>query len=142
MDYKPLEELVESIRKDVVAYYSEKGIDGLMNINTILTAKNFTLGHWIAVYQFERDSLEAEYDHNRSRSFMKYKEEGATDKLADAKAKSDWYDMKKAHILASKNYTLARLTHGNVEKLLDGSRTAISIKKKELDTLNDTKGNI
>lgn len=139
-DYRPLEELDETIRADVVKFYQvfdSQDINGLLELAKVFVSKNFTLSHWIGVYQFERDSLEAEYKHKVSVNFSKYKTDGDTDKKAESRAKTDWYELLKAQLEAGRNYTISKQLHGDVENLLNMLRTKISISRKELDALND-----
>ena len=144
-DYAPLEELAESLRADVVRFYQvfdSQDINGLLELAKIFVSKNFTLSHWIGVYQFERDSLEAEYKHKVSVNFSKYKLDGDTDKQAESRAKTDWHTLLEKQLEAGRNYTISKQLHGDVENLLNMLRTKISISRKELDVLSDTKGNI
>ena len=145
MNYKELDELAESLRADVVRFYQvfdSQDINGLLELAKIFVSKNFTLSHWIGVYQFERDSLEAEYKHKVSVNFSKYKLDGDTDKQAESRAKTDWHTLLEKQLEAGRNYTTARQLHNDSESLLNMLRTKLSILRKEIDTLNDTKGNI
>jgi len=137
---KDLDKIADLIRENTVKFYQlfdSQNMDGLLTLMRDFGLQNFTLSHWVAIYQFDRDSLDAEIKHKTSQSFMKFKAEGDTDKLADSKARAEWYLMLKEQLLAQKSYTIAKHMHGDVERLTDMLRTKISILRKEVETLQN-----
>lgn len=133
---KTLEELLEAIRANVVKAYQllqTQNATDLTKIASELAMQNFSISWYVAEYEYNSRSLEAEYKRQRSITFMHEREAGATEKNADAKALQKWSEMQKEYLLAAKSYRLAKSTHGDVENLLDIMRSRIGILRRELE---------
>lgn len=131
---KDLPELIDAIRIKVKECYriiqTQDG-DGLSKVMSDLAMQNFSLSYYVAEYEFESRSLEAEYKRNLSVTFMQEREAGATEKNADSKAKIKWYDMLESQITSNKAYRLAKSTHADIENLIDIGRSRLAIIRKE-----------
>lgn len=137
---KSLDELLEAIRKNVTKAYQllqSQNASDLSKVMAELGMQNFSVSWYVAEYEFESRSLEAEYKRQLSITFMQEREGGATEKNADAKARMKWADMQKQYLTSSKAYRLAKSTHADVENLLDIMRSRIGILRKELSTLRE-----
>lgn len=137
-DFVPL---LEAIRANTVKAYQllqTQNATDLSKVMAELGLQNFSLSYYVAEYEFESRSLEAEYKRQLSVTFMQERESGATEKNADAKARLKWEDMQKQFLLTNKGYRLAKSTHGDVTTLLDIMRSRLAILRQELSTLKET----
>lgn len=137
---KTLDELLEAIRANVLRSYQllqTQNATDLSKIMSELAMQNFSISYYVAEYEFESKSMEAEYKRHVSKTFMEEREGGATEKNADAKARLKWEDMMKQYLLANKAYRLSKSTHGDVENLLDIMRSRLSLLKLEMSNLRE-----
>lgn len=137
---KTLDELLDHIRKNTVEAYKllqSQNASGLSKVMAELGLQNFSLSWYVADYDFEARSTEAEYKRQCSVTYMQEREGGATEKNADAKARIKWADMHKQFLIANKAYRLAKSTHDDVENLLDIMRSRLSILKMEMSTIKE-----
>lgn len=138
---KTLEELLESIRKNVIEAYKllqTQNATDLSKIMAELGMMNFSVSWYSADYEFQSKTLEAEYARQRSVTFMQEREGGATEKNADAKAKIKWHEMYAQYLDANKMFRLSKSTHGDVERLIDIMRSRLSILKMEISNLKES----
>lgn len=134
---KDLPELLDAIRSNVVEAYKllqTQNATDLSKIMSELAMQNFSVSWYIAEYDFEARSLEAEYKRQCAQTYMQEREGGATEKNADAKARLKWADMHKQYLTANKAYRLAKSTHDDVENLLDIMRSRIGILRLEMNS--------
>lgn len=134
---KTLDELLNNIRSNVVGAYKvlqSQDAVSLTKIASTLAMQNFSVSWYVAEYEFDSRTLEAEYKRQLSVTFMQERESGATEKNADAKAKIKWADLQTQFLTSSKAYRLAKSTHGDVENLLDIMRSRIGILRRELES--------
>lgn len=139
---KTIEELIEVIRKNVVSAYKllqTQNATDLSKIMAELGMQNFSVSWYVADYEFESKTLEAEYKRQCAVTYMQEREGGATEKNADAKARLKWADMHKQYLVAAKSYRLAKSTHEDVENLLDIMRSRIGILRMEISNLREGK---
>lgn len=132
---KTLDELLNAIRKNTVQAYKllqTQDASGLSKIMAELGLQNFSLSWYVADYDFEAKSTDAEYKRQCAVTYMQEREGGATEKNADAKARLKWADMHKQYLVSNKNYRLAKSTHDDVENLLDIMRSRIGILRLEI----------
>lgn len=132
---KELDELIEAIRDNVKKAYQllqTQNATDLSKTAAELAMQNFSISYYVAEYEFESRSLEAEYKRQLSVTFMQEREGGATEKNADAKARIKWAEMQAQYLSSSKAYRLAKSTHGDVENLIDIMRSRIGILRREL----------
>lgn len=137
---KELPELLEAIRKNTVEAYKllqSQDASNLSKVMSELGLQNFSISYYVATYEFDSRSLEAEYKRQVSVTFMQEREGGATEKNADAKAKIKWADMHKEFLVANKMYRLARSTHSDIENLLDIIRSRIGILRQEMSQMRE-----
>lgn len=133
---KTLDELMQSIRANVVKAYKllqTQNATDLSKTAAELAMQNFSVSFYVAEYEFESKSLEADYKHKVSITYMQERTAGQTEKNAEAIAKKKWYDLLKMQLDVSKAYRLARSCHGDVETLLDIMRSRIGILRQELN---------
>jgi hypothetical protein len=133
---KALPELLEAIRANVLKAYKllqTQNATDLSKVMAELGMQNFSVSYYVAEYEFEAKTLEAEHKRQVSVTFMQEREEGATEKNADAKARQKWADMYTQYLIANKSYRLAKSTHGDVTSLLDIMRSRIGILRQELE---------
>lgn len=142
---KELPQLLEAIRANVVKAYQllqTQNATDLTKVASELAMMNFSVSWYVAEYEFDSRTLEAEYKRQLSVTFMQQlsvtfmqqREGGATEKNADAKAKIKWADLQTQFLTSSKAYRLAKSTHGDVENLLDIMRSRIGILRRELES--------
>lgn len=134
---KDLPELLEGIRANVVKAYQllqTQNATDLTKIAAELAMQNFSVSYYVAEYEFDSQSLSAEYKRQLAVTFMEKRAAGGTEKNADAESRIQWFDMQKQYLTANKAYRLAKSTHGDVENLLDIMRSRIGILRKELDS--------
>lgn len=137
---KELPELLEAIRKNTIEAYKllqSQDASNLSKVMSELGLQNFSISYYVATYEFDSRSLEAEYKRQVSVTFMQEREGGATEKNADAKAKIKWADMHKEFLVANKMYRLARSTHSDIENLLDIIRSRIGILRQEMSQMRE-----
>jgi len=137
---KELPELLEAVRKNTVEAYKllqTQNASDLSKVMAELGLQNFSISYYVAEYEFESRTLEAEYKRQVSVTFMQEREGGATEKNADAKARIKWADMHKQYLLSNKAYRLAKNTHGDIENLLDIIRSRIGILRQEMSTMRE-----
>lgn len=137
---KTLEELLNAVRKNVKEAYKliqTQNATDLSKIVAELGMQNFSLSYYVAEYEFEAKSLEAEYKRQVSVTFMSERGNGATEKNADAVAKQKWADFYKEYLIANKSYRLAKSTHDDITSLLDIIRSRIGILRRELDSAKE-----
>lgn len=133
---KDLTELLEAIRGNVVKAYQllqTQNATDLSKVMSELGMQNFSVSYYVAEYEFNSKSLEAEYKRQCAVTYMQEREAGATEKNADAKARLKWVEMHTEYLVASKSYRLAKSTHDDVENLLDIMRSRIGILRKEIE---------
>lgn len=134
---KTLDELLSAVQKNVRAAYSliqTQDAASLSKIVSELAMQNFSLSYYVAEYEFEAKSLEAEHKRQVSVTFMQEREGGATEKNADAKARQKWADFYKDYLVANKAYRLSKATHDDISSLLDIIRSRIGILRREIDS--------
>lgn len=132
---KSLDELLDAIRSNVVDSYKllqTQDATGLSKVASTLAMQNFSLSWYIAHYEFESKTLEAEYKRQSAVSFMELRKSGATEKNADAEARIKWSDLHKQYLIANKSYRLAKNTHDDVSNLCDIMRSRIALLKQEM----------
>lgn len=137
---KDLPELLDAIRKNTIEAYKllqSQNASELSKVISELGLQNFSLSYYVAEYEFDSRSLEAEYKRQVSVTFMQEREGGATEKNADAKAKIKWADMHKEFLVANKMYRLSRSTHADVENLIDIIRSRIGILRQEMSQMRE-----
>lgn len=137
---KTLDQLLEAIRKNVVESYrllQTQNATDLSKLMSELAMQNFSISWYVAEYEFESKTLEAEHKRQVSVTFMQEREGGATEKNADAKARQKWFELYDKYLMVNKFYRLARSTHGDVENLLDIMRSRISLLKMEMANLKE-----
>lgn len=134
---KTLDQLIEAIRGNTVKAYTllqSQNASDLSKVMAELGLQNFSLSWYVAEYEFESRSMDAEYKRQCAITYMQEREGGATEKNADAKARIKWADMQKQFLIISKAYRLAKSSHNDVENLLDIMRSRIGILRKELES--------
>lgn len=134
---KTLDELLAAVQKNVREAYKliqTQDATSLSKIVSELAMQNFSLSYYVAEYEFDAKSLEAEYKRQVSVTFMSERGNGATEKNADAVAKQKWADFYKDFLTANKAYRLAKATHDDISSLLDIIRSRIGILRRELDS--------
>lgn len=137
---KSLEELLHAVRKNIVEAYrllQTQNASDLSKVASELSMQNFSISYWVAEYEYESRSLEAEYKRQLSVTFMQEREGGATEKNADAKAKIKWAQMHKDFLTNNKAYRLAKGTHADIENLLDIIRSRIGILRQEMSIMKE-----
>lgn len=137
---KELPELLEAIRKNTIEAYKllqSQDASNLSKVMSELGLQNFSISYYVATYEFDSRSLEAEYKRQVSVTFMQEREGGATEKNADAKAKIKWAELHKEFLIANKMYRLARSTHSDIENLLDIIRSRIGILRQEMSQMRE-----
>lgn len=133
---KDLPELLEGIRANVVKAYQllqTQNATDLSKVMAELGMINFSISYYVAEYEFESQSLNAEYKRQVSVTFMENRRSGATEKNSEAVAKIKWADMQTQYLVSNKAYRLAKSTHSDVENLLDIMRSRIGILRRELE---------
>lgn len=137
---KTLDELLESIRKNVLLSYKlmqTQDLSSLSKVVSELGMQNFSLSYYIAEYEFDAKSLEAEYKRQCAITYMQEREGGATEKNADAKAKIKWEEILKKQLLINKSYRLSKSSHDDVSNLIDIMRSRIGVLRREIDSSNN-----
>lgn len=132
---KQLPELLEAIRSNVLKAYKllqTQNATDLSKTAAELAMQNFSVSYYVAEYEFEYKSIEAEYKRQKSVTFMQERESGATEKNAQAKALQKWADLQTTYLQALRQYRQAKSTHDDVQALLDIMRSRIGILRKEL----------
>lgn len=134
---KDLQELLKSVRDSVVQAYQllqTQNATDLSKVMAELGMINFSISYYVAEYEFESQSLNAEYKRQLAVTFMENRRAGATEKNSEAVAKMKWHDMLKQYLDANKAYRLAKSTHSDVDTLCDIMRSRISLLKQEMYT--------
>lgn len=133
---KTLDELMDSIRANVVKAYKllqTQNATDLSKTAAELAMQNFSVSWYLSEYEFESKSLEADYRHKVSVTFMQERSAGNTEKNADAIARQKWYDLLKAQLDVSRAYRLAKSCHDDISSMLDIMRSRIGILRRELE---------
>lgn len=134
---KTLDQLIEAIRDNTIRAYKllqTQNATDLSKVMSELALQNFSLSWYVANYEFESRSMEAEYKRQCSVTFMQLRESGQTEKNSDAEARIKWADMHKQYLIANKAYRLSKSCHSDVENLLDVMRSRIGILRRELES--------
>jgi hypothetical protein len=138
---KDLPELLEAIRTNVVQAYKLLQTQNATDLSITmseLAMQNFSISYYVAEYEFESRSLEAEYKRQCAVTYMQQRESGQTEKNSDAQARLKWSDLQKEFLVASKSYRLAKSAHADVENLIDIIRSRLSLLKLEISQLKET----
>lgn len=137
---KTLEQLLDAIRSNTVIAYKllqTQNATDLSKTMSELALQNFSLSWYVAEYEFESRTLEAEYKRHCAITYMSERESGQTEKNSEAKARIKWAEMHTQFLVASKSYRLSKSCHDDVSTLIDIIRSRIGVLRREIDSSNN-----
>lgn len=90
------------------------------------------LGDLVTEAEFEMDSVKERYDYDVATRILELVEEGSSVAAAEPRAKQEYRQGFREQLTAKKNYGILKRKRDSVEKVIDASRSRLSLIKSDI----------